>query len=302
MTDFLTGFLEQNPSFVNRDLYITGESYAGHYIPAIGYYLLNEQSDLQLNLKGLAIGNGLVDPIMQYPQYSTFSYENGLIGHTWETLLDEGYKACQELILKARDIVSLEFCQLLTETIIGNPLHPRFNVYDIREECDMPPLCYDFTQADSLLNDATVQSVLGVSGRKWTSCDQVVHTYLLGDWMTNLGPKVSAILDDTRDVEVLVYSGDKDFICNWRGGEAWTNEITWSGKDNFNATDYKTWNVNDAAAGDLKEYNNLKFLRVFDAGHMVPMDQPEVAQVMLDAFITKAIQADFVEEKPSFVN
>mmetsp|Transcript_33263 Transcript_33263/g.24004 ORF Transcript_33263/g.24004 Transcript_33263/m.24004 type:complete len:190 (-) Transcript_33263:838-1407(-) len=46
MTEFLTGFLEQNPSFVNRDLYITGESYAGHYIPAIGYYILNEQSDL----------------------------------------------------------------------------------------------------------------------------------------------------------------------------------------------------------------------------------------------------------------
>jgi len=62
MVDFLTGFLEQNPSFVDRDIYITGESYAGHYIPAIGYHILKEQSDLRLNLKGLAIGNGLVDP------------------------------------------------------------------------------------------------------------------------------------------------------------------------------------------------------------------------------------------------
>lgn len=48
--------------------------------------------------------------------------------------------------------------------------------------------------------------------------------------MTNLGPKVSAILDDDRNVDVLVYSGDKDFICNWRGGEAWTLDIDWSGK------------------------------------------------------------------------
>jgi len=302
MVDFLNGFLEQNPSYNGRDLYITGESYAGHYIPAIGYYIMNEQEGLQLNLKGLAIGNGLVDPLMQYPAYADFSHENGLIGDSWYKILTAGYKVCQELILKAeREIVPLEFCQLITETIIGNPLHPRFNVYDIREGCDSPPLCYDFSPADNLLNDATVQAVLGVEGRKWEECNQVVHTYLLGDWMTNLGPKVASILDDERDVEVLVYSGDKDFICNWRGGEAWTNAIHWSGRKEFRNTDYKTWNVNGNAAGDLKEYGNLKFLRVFDAGHMVPMDQPEVAQVMLDAFLTKAVTAEFFEE-PTFIN
>jgi len=30
-------------------------------------------------LKGIAIGDGLVDPYNQYPAYATFSYENGLI-------------------------------------------------------------------------------------------------------------------------------------------------------------------------------------------------------------------------------
>ena len=45
----------------------------------------------------------------------------------------------------------------------------------------------------------------------------MVHTYLLGDWMTNLMPQVAWMLDNT-DLDILVYSGDKDFICNWRGG------------------------------------------------------------------------------------
>ena len=38
---------------------------------------------------------------------------------------------------------------------------------------------------------------------------------------------------DKTDVEVLVYSGDKDWICNWRGGEAWTHEVEWNGKAAF---------------------------------------------------------------------
>merc|ERR1712079_511010 len=127
--------------------------------------------------------------------------------------------------------------------------------------------------SDTFLNRDDVQKTLGVSGRKWVECDQMVHTYLLGDWMTNLMPQVAEILDKS-DVEVLVYSGDKDWICNWRGGEAWTKATEWSGKDNFNKQEYEQWNVDNAEAGQLRQYGNLKFLRVKDAGHMVPMDKP----------------------------
>jgi len=42
---FLEGFLSQNPEFEGRDFYITGESYAGHYIPAISYYIVNNMTN-----------------------------------------------------------------------------------------------------------------------------------------------------------------------------------------------------------------------------------------------------------------
>jgi len=79
MMVFFRGFLEQNPEFKGRDFYITGESYAGHYVPAIAYYMVNYAPDVDLNLKAIAIGNGLTDPFYQYPAYETFSWENGLI-------------------------------------------------------------------------------------------------------------------------------------------------------------------------------------------------------------------------------
>jgi hypothetical protein len=41
---------------------------------------------------------------------------------------------------------------LLVETVLGNPLKPKFNVYDIRIPCAEPPLCYDFANADVYLN------------------------------------------------------------------------------------------------------------------------------------------------------
>jgi len=244
-------------------------------------------------LKGIAIGNGLTDPFAQYPAYATFSYENGLISKEWETVLEGGFKACQGLIYEAEqgpkaglklEIAATEFCSILSDTIIGVPTSPKFNVYDIREPCENPPLCYDFSQADNFLNEPSTQEVLGVTGRDWAECDMMVHTYLLGDWMTNLMPEVAHILDAT-DVEVLVYSGDKDWICNWRGGEAWTLATKWAHKDEFNAQDYEDWFVDGKAAGQMRQLENLHFLRVYDAGHMVPMDQPENALAMLDRFI-----------------
>jgi len=247
MAIMLRGFLEQNPEMAGRDFFITGESYAGHYVPAIAHYLENEGKDVNLNLKGIAIGNGLTDPYEQYPQYATFSYENGLISKSWEDVLKGGFKACQALIYESQqkggkvlDVAALAACQIMADTCIGNPLHPKFNVYDIRIPCDSPPLCYDFSASDTFLNREDVQAVLGVTGRKWVECDSLVHTALLGDWMTNLMPQVADMLDNT-DLEVLVYSGDKDWICNWRGGEAWTAATKWAGKDQFNAATYQNW-------------------------------------------------------------
>lgn len=80
MKVFLDGFVAANPEYKGRDFFITGESYAGHYIPAIAYYLSHNVTDLGLNFKGVAIGNGWVDPYVQYPQYAEFAYENKLIG------------------------------------------------------------------------------------------------------------------------------------------------------------------------------------------------------------------------------
>ena len=41
---------------------------------------MNKTAESRIHLKGLAIGNGLTEPVIQYGAYADFSYRNGLIG------------------------------------------------------------------------------------------------------------------------------------------------------------------------------------------------------------------------------
>ncbi|CAG8521577.1 4446_t:CDS:2 [Racocetra fulgida] len=61
------------------------------------------------------------------------------------------------------------------------------------------------------------------------------------------------------------------------GNDAWTKELDWSGKQGFNDAKTRPWKVKgdkSVYAGEARTYKGLTFLRVFEAGHMVPYDQP----------------------------
>lgn len=77
----LVQFFKLFPELQKNEFFITGESYAGKYIPAIAYTILknNPSAELKINLQGLAIGNGLSDPETQQTQYGALLYEIGLI-------------------------------------------------------------------------------------------------------------------------------------------------------------------------------------------------------------------------------
>jgi len=76
----LVQFFELFPEYQKNDFYVTGESFAGHYVPAVSYAIHqnNPGAKVKINLKGLAIGNGLVDPINQL-MYSEYLYQRGFV-------------------------------------------------------------------------------------------------------------------------------------------------------------------------------------------------------------------------------
>lgn len=61
MLGFMQDFYAAHPEFQSNDLFIVGESYAGHYVPAVAHALWewnekNATADTRVNIKGLAIG------------------------------------------------------------------------------------------------------------------------------------------------------------------------------------------------------------------------------------------------------
>jgi carboxypeptidase C (cathepsin A) len=61
----LLDFFKKFPSYKGRDFYISGESYAGIYVPTLAYEVINYNKGVsesnKINLKGILVGNGVAD-------------------------------------------------------------------------------------------------------------------------------------------------------------------------------------------------------------------------------------------------
>ena len=79
-------------------------------------------------------------------------------------------------------------------------------------------------------------------------------------------------------VKIAMVYGDRDYACNWIGGEAVSLAITYTNTADFRLAGYTNITTNSSYVGGLvRQYGNFSFSRIFQAGHEVPAYQPETA-------------------------
>lgn len=61
-SEFLVEFFNGHPALSANPLYLFGESFAGHYIPAIATQILTNAKLTSVNYKGVGIGDGWTNP------------------------------------------------------------------------------------------------------------------------------------------------------------------------------------------------------------------------------------------------
>jgi len=104
---FLHNWFKMYPQYRDRDLWFSGESYAGHYIPYFAFGIKDGRGAFRgledLKIRGLMIGNGWSHPLIQTQSWPEYGYNSGLIGwqerHYLEKLAEECGHAYSEFPL-----------------------------------------------------------------------------------------------------------------------------------------------------------------------------------------------------------
>ncbi|TMW66301.1 hypothetical protein Poli38472_004066 [Pythium oligandrum] len=310
---FLQGFLDKHPEFEGREFYITGESYGGHYVPGAAHYIWKQSKNesaiesKRINLQGVAIGNGLTNPIIQYEHYVDQAFNSYNISMLNDEQIEqmrkdqieciELTKQCQADPKNGTICVDAEGCWNFKLVAPFSAAHR--NSYDLRKPCEivdkvggMAVCGFSFGPIQEYLDLEPVRKFLNVEVPTWTQVSaEVMQAFVSsGDFSFSYESYVADLLND--GLRVLIYAGDADLVCNWTGNQAWTKSLEWKGKDGFNAAEERAFTTHDPViqdapavhAGTLRSFENFSFLRIFEAGHMVPTDQPAVSLEMIAKF------------------
>lgn len=292
MLQFLVQFMQEYPDLADRDLYITGVSYAGHMGPNIAHRIwqANKNGELAqpLNLKGVALGNPIINPAIQYTAYADYAFWAGLIDSNTQTTLNKAVPECERAIDRCYATGDRAVCEqskwTCEVTTIGRiaGLHPGINIYDVKAPC-YGPLCYDFSRLEHWINQDHVRNELGAGEHRWAgACSPKAATALIWDWVHNWDFLLVPMLED--GIRVLIYAGTNDLLCPWVGQERWLNALQWSGQAGFLGAQELDFAMNGRAMGKVRQHGSLAFVKVFQAGHEAPMDQPEAAQALYTRF------------------
>lgn len=291
---FLELFFQKFPQFIKNKFHIAGESYAGHYIPLFASEIINN-ADRSFELASVLIGNGITDPLIQYKYYRPMMCGEGGYKPVLTTdqceQMEKDYpfcaaltKACYTFQNALTCVPANLYCEL---KLFGPYLETGLNPYDIRKDCSDGGNCYvEQDYIDEYLNLEFVKEAVGAETDIFTGCDDIVfrNFILNGDEMRPFQQYVAELLEN--DIPVLLYEGDKDVICNWLGNHAWSDALEYSKHDLFEAQPLRPWHTKDGVlAGEVKNYDKFTFVRVYDAGHMVPYDQPENSLDLVNRWI-----------------
>ncbi|XP_063708720.1 venom serine carboxypeptidase-like [Culicoides brevitarsis] len=277
----LTQFLKMFPWLQNVPFFIAGESYAGKYIPAIGYEIyeqnkIDDGKEFKINLKGLAIGNGFSDPYnMMY--YSQFAFQTGLIDQHARNEMRVFEILAQENISNAKGKV---FWDLALYTFLK---HSRYgNVYNI-----LHPEVYKLDSYLTFVDQAHIRKALHIGNQEFAPPTAVYYN-LLEDFMDSAMPWVEKLLD--QGLRIMFYSGNLDFIVAYPVSENAYYHMNWKGREEYRQARRLSFLVDGKLAGYVKRARNV-FIEavILNAGHMVPTDQPKVCLELIDDFIHKRI-------------
>lgn len=292
----LLQFFTMFPDLQSRDFYVTGESYAGKYIPAISYTIHqnNPTAKIKINLKGLAIGDGFCDPINQL-EYGDYLYQLGLYDANArdqvKKLEEQGIEMIQN---KEWEKAAKWFDRLIDGDMANSSFFQNTtgfkNYYNFLNPVD--PVEFDIKLMEKYVQRNDVRAAVHVGNATFNTGKEVEQN-LIEDAVQSVAPWISELLSHYR---VLIYNGQLDIIVAYPLTLNFLQKLSFSGADEYKTAARYRWMVGTDIAGYVKQAGNLTEVLVRNAGHMVPADQSQWAFDMISRFTSnKPFHSKFIE-------
>ncbi|KAH8696037.1 serine-type carboxypeptidase F [Talaromyces proteolyticus] len=300
-------------------VYITGESYAGMYIPYIAEGFINKNDTEHFNLKGIQINDPTINELNVLANaVATLNHFSSIFSLN-ETFMKD---------INARD----EKCGLtkfLNEALTYPPpknfpatpnpwsdpdclvwyditaaaqlVNPCFNMYHLTDFCPflLDPMGFPSLAAGPgiYFNRSDVQKALHVPSTNYSLCDETV-IFSNGDRSvpSALGP-LPKVIEATNNV--IIGHGWFDFLFFLNGTLATIQNMTWNGAQGFQyppteplivpytqgQVDPNTWDGGSGVLGTAHTERGLTFSSVYRSGHEIPQYAPGAAYRQLELLL-----------------
>jgi carboxypeptidase C (cathepsin A) len=294
----IRGFLTRFPQFAESPLYITSESYGGHYMPTLADAIIqyNDATEMnKLNFKGFAVGNPYTDYYSGVgAEMETYWGKQLLPKPSWDKYVANGCLTVeQQLNNSVCTYMILDFMKK-----VGN-LNPYALDYPVCLSSQQRAMhtflhgtdgvasyepCEDEFSANYLNDPAVKKAIHVLDDIEWVECSHTTK-YQMADKMLPMEKYYRTLLNSKThpDLRILVYSGDDDSVCGTIGTQKWIYDLGFP-VDNL----WTTWMVDGQTAGYSTTFktpfgkdSRFAFMTVHGAGHEVPTYKPKEA---LDLF------------------
>lgn len=312
-------FYAKFPEYQKQDLYITGESYAGIYVPylAMRIHQHNEMAKLNnrtpINLKGIAVGNGATDwnydttpsylpmafnhQLMDKELYDTFVNNNC----TWffrDVLPGHHPKVCEDAMktfnkntarINWYDIYRKVYDSALSHPVGQTVIEGEHRFYKRGYKLtDYAPWLKEFYGENApVLGDGVSDYLNREDVRKALHVPSSIQTWSgcasSSDFSYTLQKEGSVWiykLLKSAGIKMLKFSGDTDGAVPTYGSELWIKDLNWKVKK-----DWTPWIVDNQVAGYNKYYDGLTFTTVHGVGHMAPQWKRKEVTQLITGFI-----------------
>lgn len=304
---FLQEFFTEFPSFSSNDLYLTGESYAGVYVPTLANQIaFGTNEPLKNQFKGFMVGN----PVIHCPAWVDHTRTVVLDMYYWHGMTSFYYRQAWKLAGCEEDENTAE-CDSIwskvqgamdSDTVDGDNLYQNFctgnGTIDFLETTEN---CYSLDdRTESYLNRPDVQAAIfahSPPAGRWEYC--------LGPFLLNYDQQGQNMIDyytlffqEAPHLRIMVYSGDVDLATVPHG---YTQLCLASMSDQVDLLQgWSRWTVpgpsipsytphfeekSQITAGFQEIYQQYTFATVRGAGHEVPQYQPFFAFNMFERWL-----------------